>query len=174
LNTTGQSIGKSDDGFTLNAMLTSSETPYAMRLFSHYSLLIRYFFIALLLASAIGKLLNMQGFYGVMRSYQVIPSIFVMPSAWLLVAIESGLCIWLMSGARLREAASVLIALHMIYFSWLLLALLRGLDIPNCGCFGVYFARPLTWFTLIEDAILIALAILLWRGALTPTIKGIP
>jgi hypothetical protein len=145
-----------------------------MRFFSLYPIFIRYFFIALLLASAIGKMLDMQGFYRVILSYQLLPSAFVMPSAWLLVASEWGLCIWLMSRLRLQKAATALIALHAAYFAWLLIALLRGLDIPNCGCFGVYFARPLTWFTLIEDVILIVLATMLWRSALMPKVITAP
>lgn len=41
------------------------------------------------------------------------------------------------------------------------LALHRGLQIANCGCFGVYWARPLTAVTLVEDALLLALACLM-------------
>jgi Methylamine utilisation protein MauE len=135
-----------------------------MRFFRHYLTIIRYFFITLLFASALGKLLDMNGFYGVVASYQLLPQAIIGLSAWLLVGVEFGLSVWLMTQRRLPQATIILVALHVIYFAWLTVALLRGLDIANCGCFGVYFARPLTWFTLIEDAMLIALAAILWRG----------
>ena len=35
-------------------------------------------------------------------------------------------------------------------------ALGRGLGLENCGCFGVFLARPLEWYTPLEDAVLIA------------------
>ncbi len=145
-----------------------------MSLFSHYPGIIRYFFILLLLASAIGKMLDMRGFYSVVASYQLLPHAIIGLAGWLLVGTEVGIACWLILKKSLPQAAIALIALHVIYFAWLTLALLRGLDIPNCGCFGVYFARPLTWLTLIEDAALIAFATILWRSALSNTVTTRP
>lgn len=39
---------------------------------------------------------------------------------------------------------------------------LGGIAIDNCGCFGVYFARPLTPYTLVEDLVLLGLPGALW------------
>ena len=36
--------------------------------------------------------------------------------------------------------------------------LLRGLELPNCGCFGVFYGRPLTWISPLEDVLLIYLS----------------
>lgn len=52
-----------------------------------------------------------------------------------------------------------LLALHSAYLLWLSAALVRGLEIHNCGCFGVYWARPLGVQTLVEDAVLLLMAI---------------
>jgi len=36
---------------------------------------------------------------------------------------------------------------------------------PNCGCFGVFWARPLSGATLIEDLVMAGLSILAWKWA---------
>jgi uncharacterized membrane protein YphA (DoxX/SURF4 family) len=124
--------------------------------------ILRGFFALLLLASAGGKLLDMPGFYAIVDSYRVLPAPLIPPSAWALALTELGLAIWLIWGRRLSLAALALIALHAMYLVWILSALARGLELDNCGCFGVYFARPLEWYTPFEDLALIALALWLW------------
>lgn len=125
---------------------------------------IRWFFVLLLAASAVGKLADMPGFYAVIKSYALLPEALIPVSAWALALSELGVALWLAMGRRVYVAALIVIALHVIYLVWLSIALARGLDIPNCGCFGVYWARPLTWFTLLEDLILLTLAIVMWRS----------
>jgi uncharacterized membrane protein YphA (DoxX/SURF4 family) len=152
--------------------MTIPETPYSMRFFSPFCIFIRWFFVALLLASAIGKLLDMAGFNLIVATYQLLPVATTPVAAWLLVALELTLGLWLLSGRTLQSAALVVVALHLAYFAWLTIALVRGLTISNCGCFGVFFARPLTWTTLLEDGILIVLAIVLWRYAAPAAISA--
>jgi uncharacterized membrane protein YphA (DoxX/SURF4 family) len=125
---------------------------------------IRWLFVLLLAASSIGKLADMPGFYAVIKSYALLPVAAIPISAWALAIFELVVAIWLAIGKRIGVAALILITLHFIYLIWLVIALARGLDIPNCGCFGVFWARPLTWFTPVEDLILLALAILMWRN----------
>jgi Methylamine utilisation protein MauE len=125
---------------------------------------IRWFFVLLLAASAIGKLADMPGFYAVIKSYLLLPEALIPISAWALAIFELALAMWLATGKRMFVAAPIVIALHFVYLAWLMIALARGLDIPNCGCFGVYWARPLSWFTLLEDLVLLALATVMWRS----------
>jgi Methylamine utilisation protein MauE len=127
--------------------------------------LLRGIFILLLLASGLGKAADMAGFYAVVGSYQALPDALIPPSAWLLMLTELVLATWLIGAHHLRWAALTLIGLHLIYLGWTLLALWRGLALDNCGCFGVYFPRPLTWQTPLEDAALLALAFSLWYTA---------
>jgi uncharacterized membrane protein YphA (DoxX/SURF4 family) len=126
---------------------------------------IRWFFVLLLAASSIGKLADMPGFYAVIKSYALLPELVIPISAWALAIFELVLAIWLAIGKRIDVAALTVSALHFVYLIWLAIALVRGLDIPNCGCFGVFWARPLTWFTPIEDLILLVLAMLMWRSS---------
>jgi hypothetical protein len=43
------------------------------------------------------------------------------------------------------------IAMHSGYLVLLTSGLVRGLQLQNCGCFGVFLARPLTWISPFED-----------------------
>ena len=125
---------------------------------------LRLFFVLLLGASAVTKLLDMPGFYAIVRNYRAVPEAFILFAAWGLTLAELALAFWLVRGRFLREAALAVCAIHVFYFLWLLITLLRGLRLENCGCFGVYFARPLTWFTPAEDVLLLGMAIWLWLG----------
>ena len=126
---------------------------------------IRWFFVLLLAASATGKLADIPGFYAVINSYALLPEAVIPIAGWALAIFELVLAIWLAIGKRIDAAALIVITVHFVYLIWLAIALARGLDIPNCGCFGVFWARPLTWFTLLEDLILLVLAIVMWRSA---------
>ncbi|MCB9549793.1 MAG: hypothetical protein H6706_28635 [Myxococcales bacterium] len=115
-----------------------------------------------LLATALGKTLDVPGFVEIVGSYQVLPEEAWRPVALSIVGIEWFMVLWLMLGKRLRAAALASAALHIGYAGWTSLALLRGIDVPNCGCFGVFFPRPLTWTTVIEDGVMVALSLLFW------------
>jgi Methylamine utilisation protein MauE len=128
-------------------------------------------FILLLLTSALGKVLDPEGFASIVATYQLLPDGLVFVAAWAVILTEFLLALWLAMGLwpqyrhTLSLASIAVLGLHWLYFDWMLIALMRGLTIPNCGCFGVYLARPLTWFTPLEDAFLIFLAWLMWRAA---------
>jgi hypothetical protein len=124
---------------------------------------IRWFFVVLMAASAIGKLADMPGFFAIVATYDVLPAPLIPVAASLLALFELTLAGWLAIGRQLRRVAEALIALHAVYLVWLLVALVRGLAIANCGCFGVYWPRPLTRLTPLEDILLMALAVLLWK-----------
>ena len=127
------------------------------------TIILRWFFVVLLTASAIGKLADMPGFYGVVSSYALLPDWAIPASAWALALVELALAIWLATGRHLVEASWIVIALHGVYLTWLSITLARGLDIPNCGCFGTYWARPLSVWTPFEDLVLLLMALAMWR-----------
>jgi uncharacterized membrane protein YphA (DoxX/SURF4 family) len=124
---------------------------------------LRVLFAILLTVTGLAKLLDMTGFYDIVRSYQSLPDIVIPPAAWMLAVGEIVLAAWLLGRYRPRWAAMTVVLLHMMYLIWLLAALLRGLELSNCGCFGVFWARPLTWYSPLEDLALVGLAILYWR-----------
>lgn len=127
--------------------------------------ILRFAFAALLLASAIGKLLDNRGFAAVIATYRLVPEPLLLPLGLALALAELALGLWLLRGMRLAGAALLTVLFHLGYLAWLALAWLRGLDIPNCGCFGIYLARPLTAWTFVEDGVLLVAALAFWRGA---------
>lgn len=123
---------------------------------------LRWAFALLLIVTGAAKLADLPGFVGVVASHQTLPAILVAPAAWALTGIEFLMALWLVLGRELRLAALALIALHLGYLVWLLQLLARGIAVENCGCFGVYWPRPLTPMTLVEDGVLILLAFGFW------------
>ncbi len=117
------------------------------------------------LGSAIGKSLDFSGFIDVLRTYQVFHEAALWPVAVIVTAVELGLGIWLLSGWLLQTSALVTAGLNGLYAVWMTVTLFRGLELDNCGCFGVYFARPLTWISPLEDLVMAGLCIWLSRLA---------
>lgn len=135
------------------------------RRLSGYGQGLRWCFAVLLLAGALGKLTDMHGFTDVVASYRVLPGVWVAVAAWALAFCEAGFALWLMSERQLRSAALGVTLLHCVYFGWIALALARGLQLTNCGCFGVYWPRPLTPWSLVEDGALLIAAWALFLAA---------
>lgn len=130
---------------------------------------LRVLFGLLLAITGLAKLADMPGFIDVVAAYQTLPTFLLPFSAWTLALAEVALALWLVSGWRLGSAAVAVVALHLMYLGWLTQALWRGLDIRNCGCFGVYLARPLQPSTLVEDMVLLVLASMMLRGIVGAT-----
>lgn len=129
------------------------------------TVLLRLAFAGLLLATGVAKLADLAGFAAVVGTYRLLPETLLLPSATFLAAGEVALGAWLLAGGRPFQAALATALLHVAYLAWLGLALGRDLRIPNCGCFGVFWPRPLTPWTLAEDAALLALAFVLLHRA---------
>jgi len=120
----------------------------------------------ILLTTGLGKFLDLQGFIAIMETYRLTPMQLNPPLAVLLVLCELKIAESLLRGRRLRAAAVASTVLHACFTAVALTTLVRGIKVDNCGCFGVFFARPLTWVTFAEDfALLSASAVLV--GILT-------
>ncbi len=127
------------------------------------ALVLRGFLGVVLIATGVGKGLDLAGFAAVVGTYEVLPRVLWGPAAAGLSLFEFGLGLWLVSGRRRWLAAVFATLLHCVFLLWASLALLRGLSIDNCGCFGVFWARPLTVWTLVEDGVLLGLCLALAR-----------
>jgi uncharacterized membrane protein YphA (DoxX/SURF4 family) len=125
---------------------------------------LRALFCVLLLTSALGKLLDNRGFAAVIGTYQFsIPEPLLLPLGLVVSLVELALGLAILMGFRLRSAAQLTVAAHLGYLSLAVITNLRGIALVNCGCFGVFLARPMTWYTVLEDAILVLLALgFLW------------
>lgn len=126
---------------------------------------LRCFIGLVLLATGAGKVLDLRGFAEVLRSYEAVPDSWLPPLAAAVPAVELLLGLWLVSGRRLAAASLVSCAVHLAYAAWSAAALLRGLRLSNCGCFGVFWARPLTGLTVAEDLGLAGLSLAVFACA---------
>ena len=127
--------------------------------------LLRGFFGLLLLITAVGKLLDNRGFAEILATYQFyIPEPLLLPLGLAISLGELGMALAIFAGVQLPRMAQLTILLHAGYTALAALTNLRGLDLTNCGCFGVFWARPMTWLTVAEDVVLTLMAIAFYAG----------
>jgi len=119
----------------------------------------------ILLAASIAKLSNMPGFVAVLHSYHIFPQGLHWPAAIIISGSELIAGSWLCWGRYLRQAAWTSLILHSVYAAFATFMLLRNIPILNCGCFGSYLERPLSWMTVGQNLLLVALSLLLIRLA---------
>lgn len=125
----------------------------------------RVFIGAVLLASALGKSLDLPGFVGVLTTYQLFRSWLLWPLAVSITGCEWALGAWVLSGWQLQAGALLAMMLNGLYAGGLTVTLFRGLELPNCGCYGVFFPQPLRWYSPFEDLILVGIGYALYVGA---------
>ena len=123
--------------------------------------ILQIFIGGIIFLSALGKSLDMPGFIEVLNTYQAFPPYLLRPMGFSVTGVEFLLGVWILSGFRLSISALGAALLNTFYAGWVALTLLRGLTLSNCGCFGVFFPQPLTWFTPIGDLVLVGLCVLL-------------
>jgi hypothetical protein len=100
-----------------------------------------------LFASALGKVLDLNGFVEVLVRYRLFPDWSLWGLAFGITGIEWVLAVWILVGWYLPIGALIAMTLNGLYASGLISTLVRGLDFPNCGCYGVFFPQPLQWYS---------------------------
>ena len=115
-----------------------------------------------LLLAAIGKLLDNRYFAEILAQWRLFPPWSLLVLGLLLSLGELQLATWLFSGWRLAEAALMAVFFHVAYVLGTLITVLRGIRLPDCGCFGILFPHPLDWHMVWQDAILAALCFVLF------------
>lgn len=116
---------------------------------------------ALHLAAALGKVLDLGGFAAVLAEYRLFPAAALMPLAVAAVLTEAMVALGLVLRRSRLLAALASGAMALGYGVTLTVTLLRGIRLENCGCFGVFLARPLTPLTPFEDLLLLGLSLVL-------------
>lgn len=124
---------------------------------------LRYFIASVLLVTGIGKLLDVPGFIKVIDTYKIIPVFFQPAIAVAMVLVELKIAENLFRKINLEITALAATALHICFTILATTTLLRGIEVPNCGCFGVFWARPLTLLTVAEDILMVGVCVLLFR-----------
>lgn len=119
---------------------------------------------AVLLATGLGKALDVPGFAAVLADYRLLPAGSEPIMALAITLAELGLAAAMLHPRWRQVAAWGAVALFLANAAVLSLTLLRGVELANCGCFGVYWPRPLRPWTPLEDLALAGLALLAgWR-----------
>jgi hypothetical protein len=118
-----------------------------------------------LLASALGKSIDLQGFVDVLVTYRLFPGWSLWPVAIIIVGIEWILSAVILSGWWLPTGALLALMLNGVYAVGLVVTLIRGIDLPNCGCYGRFFPQPLRWYSPLEDLVLVGICYALLVGA---------
>lgn len=125
--------------------------------------IVRVYLAALLLAMAAGQLLDVGGFVDIIETYQVGSGDAAWFTAIALVVGEVTGAVGLLGRRQWRGfGATVTLAVAV---GWTVLAVQafgRGLEIENCGCFGVYLGQELRWYVLAQDAGFVAAALWIW------------
>jgi hypothetical protein len=112
-----------------------------------------------LLATSVGKALDIPGFHDVLSTYDIFPGWSLWLVAVAMPIIEAGIAATMLSGKRLGASIIASLLLHSSFAVLLTIELARGLHLENCGCFGVFLARPLMWYTPLEDVALVAITL---------------
>jgi uncharacterized membrane protein YphA (DoxX/SURF4 family) len=112
---------------------------------------------ALFLWASATKVPDMAAFAESVANYRIVPPALVPAAAAALVGVEMVAGIALLANVWARGAAWVLAALLALFTVGLSTALARGIDLA-CGCFGGN--SPATWWTVLRDVVLLALAVL--------------
>ncbi len=125
----------------------------------------RLLFGLIFITTAIGKLLDNRGFADVLLQYRLFPGSVILPLALTISLGELCLGILLWRNRYLGRAAAVTLVINTGYLLLAAVTLARGISLNNCGCFGVFWARPLSYGTLIEDGVLVVLSVLFFLSA---------
>jgi hypothetical protein len=115
----------------------------------------------LLVSMAAGQLADVTGFEAILADYELggraegvaavaVPIAELVAAAGLLVSSRVGGILGLAVAAFWSALAAQAFA--------------RGLELPNCGCFGVYLGQELRWWVLLQDVYFVALA---WLAAVS-------
>lgn len=116
----------------------------------------------ILFATCLGKALDIEGYLRVLETYRTFPHWSLPIVGCAVLMAEGGLAVWLLSGRHVALVSLFAAFLHFAFTALSAITLLRGIAVPNCGCFGVFLARPLTWGTVLEDVFMIGLCLALY------------
>ncbi len=120
----------------------------------------RLFVGLILLSTGIGKLLDIPGFVLVLDAYQLTPLWMTTLLAYSLPFIEFFTGLNLLVSERSIHGVLVAVILHVLMLTAVTVTYLREIPVENCGCFGVFLARPLSFQTIVEDVFMLVISII--------------
>jgi len=100
-------------------------------------------------------------FAAALAAYHLFPSVLLSTLALAIPYVEMWVGLFVLAGLYTRYAASAAAALFCAFLLVLLSALLRGIDLASCGCFGAETLSP-RW-TVMMDTVLLSLSLWIRR-----------
>ena len=126
----------------------------------------RKYLAVILFAMGILQVLSWSDFVVAIESYQVFDGFAAELVSAVLVLSELGAGLLLLTNARQGSVAS-----FVVFSAWTIIAVqafVRGLEVPNCGCFGRWFSQRLRWWVLLEDVYLLGLSAWIFKSTTNP------
>ncbi len=123
---------------------------------------------AVYVAMAAGQAVSWPHMSGILGAYDVLPAPALPVLAAGLIAAEGVAGLWFLTRPRSQSLAPVWMytAVAVVWAGLGVQAYLRGIEVANFGCFGVYLSQRLSAFVLAQDVLLLVYAALLIRSGL--------
>ena len=109
--------------------------------------------------AAVGKLRNIGSFRAALHEFGL-PDRISGVLQWLLPAFELGIAVGLLRSSSVRYAAGCSLVLLLLFIIVILRNLIAGRH-PSCNCFGQRHSAPISWRTLVRNALLLTCAVIL-------------
>jgi hypothetical protein len=123
---------------------------------------------AVYLGMAAGQLASWRQMPAILGGYDAVPHAGLRPLAVALLVGEVVCGVWFLTRPRSRSLSPVWVytAVSLVWAVLGLQAYLQGVEVANCGCFGVYLTQRLSWFVLAQDTLVLAYAGLMIRSGM--------
>ncbi len=112
-------------------------------------------------ASAIMKLRNLDLFESAVINYRILPRLLAWPFARFIPLAELGGALALLWPAWRAAGAGVILLLLLVFTLGIAVNLMRGRYDVDCGCFGPALRQTLSWWLVMRNGALAALAAML-------------
>lgn len=126
------------------------------------SLIFRIVVGAVFILSAVSKFISIETFEAVLRQYQMLPAGWLRPFAHVLPIVELVTGTFVLLGLFLRPAIAIVGIQLIMFLGALGLALARGIDLSDCGCFAGFGWQETPGQAIGRDIILLGMTAWLW------------
>jgi putative oxidoreductase len=113
------------------------------------------------------KIADPTTFAGSIAAYRILPYFGNYLVAAVLPWIEALCGLLIITGYRVKAAATLVVILNLAFMAALASTIVRGLDI-DCGCFSKTGERTSAWTAIGRDVVLLAMALYTARGKKHP------
>lgn len=128
-----------------------------------FALACRYILATTFFLAGLSKISNHRAFAQVISRYNLLPERYSPAVATWLPRFEILSAVLLGAGVLVSLAATALLVALVVFTAAVTINLVRGQSM-DCGCFGSTAGRTITWFSVLRNLLLIAIAIVAVRS----------